>query len=97
MYEIQVVNKKTYLGKGEYIGRPSPLGNPFFMKDESYRDSVCNQYKLWLEKNKNIPAIRKELLRLLNIAKKGPLVLICWCAPKRCHGESIRDMLKSLD
>ncbi len=27
------------------------------------------------------------------LAKHGKLVLVCWCAPKPCHAEIIRDAL----
>ena len=35
--------------RGEYVGRPSPLGNPFAMRDECQRDAVVDAYARWLE------------------------------------------------
>ena len=48
MKMIRVVNKRE-TSVGEYIGRPSPLGNPFWMADESQRDAVCDKYADWLD------------------------------------------------
>lgn len=80
---------------GEYVGRPSPLGNPFPMKSEEDRDRVCEEYALWLGdmSGRNI-CVMDELKRLKGIYKEeGSLTLLCHCHPKRCHAESIRDML----
>lgn len=30
-----------------YIGRGSPLGNPFVMGSEDDRDLVCDKYQIW--------------------------------------------------
>ena len=38
---IKVVNKKHYKGKGFYIGRGSPLGNPFSSKKSKYNTILC--------------------------------------------------------
>jgi len=38
--------------------------------------------------------VRNELNRLYRLYKQyGCLKLYCWCAPKRCHAETIRDVL----
>ena len=75
------------------VDRSSVLGNPFFMADEKQRDRVCDQYVVWLEKNKQENwSVISELLRLQELYKKhGKLRLFCWCAPKRCHAETIRE------
>ena len=81
------------------IDRSSPIGNPFIMHNESERDLVCDQYEKWLEeqlasKNKTVC---NEMNRLYLIYKKyGKLNLFCWCAPKRCHGETIKKKLESV-
>jgi hypothetical protein len=80
-----------------YVGRPSPLGNPFAMDSEADRDSVCEQYEAWLRRAyREQPGVRAELLRLLRLlrlAQAGPLELVCWCAPLRCHADFIRTAL----
>jgi hypothetical protein len=80
----------------QYIGRGSPLGNPFVMKDESQRELVCDQYRDWLygEIAERNPVVIAELERLYNHALSyQTLTLGCFCAPKQCHGEIIRDVL----
>jgi hypothetical protein len=80
-----------------YIGRPSPLGNPFVMKSERERAHVCDQYEEWFATqvaNKN-ERVLNELRRLYKLARsRDELVLGCFCAPKRCHGDTIKAFLE---
>ena len=72
------------------------LGNMFVMKDESERDLVCKQYEIWLYERVGLQdvAIINELIRLAAIYEKhGRLRLFCWCAPKKCHAETIRELI----
>lgn len=85
----------------------SPLGNPFHMKDEQDRDRVCNEYESWFQDSLEAEdeagdAFREELNRLITMYyKQRQLRLFCWCAPKRCHAETIRKyilkIVQSLD
>ncbi|VVB53278.1 Uncharacterised protein [uncultured archaeon] len=90
-------------GKRFRVDRSSPLGNPFWMQSEFHRDAVCDEYDRWFHEsilkggpltpleNKN-DSIRKAwdyLLMLLDEARKGDIVLMCWCTPKRCHAQTI--------
>ena len=89
---IQVVNKKTFKNTGygiEYIGRPSVFGNPFRIKDENERPVVIKQYEDYFRKHKDL-MMKDELDRLAYIAKNIDLYLVCWCAPKLCHGNIIK-------
>jgi len=70
----------------------SPLGNPFHMRSESQRDRVCEQYKVWFhaEIRKGNKDLLGELHRILSLLMQGKDVeLLCWCAPKKCHAETI--------
>jgi hypothetical protein len=73
------------------VDRASPLGNPFQMKGEKTRDAVCEQYAAHLPEllRRDVAALR-TMQRLVELARKGDLYLYCWCAPKRCHAESIK-------
>lgn len=79
------------------VDRKSPLGNPFIMYCEEQRHDVCNKYHFWFYNQIEIlkePPFILELERIQKIYRKhGVLVLYCWCAPKRCHAETIRDWL----
>jgi hypothetical protein len=75
------------------IDRSSPLGNPFYMANESQRDTVCDKYQVYFDANCN-GKLKQELDRIYEIYKKyGQLRLFCWCFPKRCHGLSIKNYL----
>lgn len=94
---IKILNKRNG-DKGVYCGRPSPLGNPFHMRNEKDRDEVCDRYQEWFDdmvRRKN-PQVMRELNRLKRILDRdGELNLLCWCAPKRCHCETIKRCLES--
>jgi len=81
--------------RGEYIGRAcygcptSPLANPFHIGRDGSREVVIARYETWLRERISAGDRRPlgELRRLLEIARRGPLTLVCWCAPAACHGE----------
>jgi Domain of unknown function (DUF4326) len=64
-----------------YVGRPSPWGNPFPMRSESERDAVCDKF----EKYATERAARDPLW----LAPLQGRDLVCWCAPRRCHAETL--------
>lgn len=94
LYPIAVVNKHHGV-QGEYIGRGSPLGNPYPITTESPREVVIDKYVDYINERlkQNDPVILKELSRLYNIAKVQPLNLMCFCSPKLCHGDVIKHIL----
>ena len=74
-----------------YIGRPSKWGNPFPITSENDRNTVIRQYTYYLRdalENKTIT--KQELLELDNKH------LVCYCAPKRCHGDVIMETIDYL-
>ena len=80
----KVYNKKIDKGIPEdavYIGRPSIWGNPWFMLDESKRNTVCDRFERHVAEN-------AEFRRMIQIQLKGK-DLVCYCAPRRCHGDTI--------
>ena len=89
--EIRVVNKRNYTGDGEYIGRPSPLGNPFRIGEDGTREETIQKYRTWLweQMQQQTPAYI-ELLQLAKKAERVPLNLVCSCAPEPCHGDIIK-------
>jgi hypothetical protein len=93
-----LIGNKRHGDHGFYVGRPSPLGNPFDMISESDRERVCDQYEEWfLMKCANGDKdVRRELKRLRALhAKRGTITLICWCYPARCHAETIKRWLEA--
>ena len=80
------------------VDRASVLGNPFYMQSESQRDKVCDLYEAYFDEKMQDTSSKfyKEIQRLYGILKEyGELELFCWCAPKRCHAESIKKYLEN--
>lgn len=61
-----------------FIGRPSKWGNPFVIGKHGTREQVILKYIDWIQ---NQPHLMNSLSEL-----KGKN-LICYCAPKLCHGD----------
>lgn len=64
-----------------YIGRGSPYGNPFVIGKDGDRDDVCDKYEQYLLNN-------PQLLQAVKTTLRGRDV-VCFCAPKRCHGDTL--------
>lgn len=107
--QINILNLRNTKPQHEWqvrVDRTSVLGNPFYMRSENYRDEVCDKYESYfndmLKRSKhsgssNVKAkvFVQELRRLYKIARTyGKLELFCWCAPKRCHAETIKRFLE---
>lgn len=97
---ISVANKRGYAGtrNGAYVGRPSPLGNPFKIGRDGDRDAVIARYAAWLDTRLADPdsAQSRELSRLRALWRQaGVLTLWCWCAPLACHADVIKARLET--
>lgn len=91
MFKITVVRRGT--PRSVYIGRGSIFGNPF---KEGTRDENCDAYQEYFDKRVKEDEAFKEALRQLwrRGKQKGELKLACFCAPKRCHGDTIKAFLE---
>lgn len=81
------------------VDRTHILGCPFRLKSEADREAVIFRYELWL--NSEITKGNQRVLDELNYLSElytahGELRLFCWCAPKQCHAEKIRDAIYSI-
>lgn len=95
--DVRVVNKHHGEG-GEYIGRGSPLGNPWPIQGFDTREIVIARYKVYLRQQieNNNKGVISELERLGNIAiTTGSLNLQCFCSPLPCHGDVIKEVLEN--
>ncbi len=98
---IKIMNLHTSKPTRPYdvcVDRTSVLGNKFHMKkNEHGRNAVCDDYIDYFDKESmNIINVefQRALRKLMSLYKKhGQLRLFCWCAPKRCHAETIREYL----
>ena len=93
------VGNKQHGAKGMYVGRPSPLGNPFAMQGESTRAQVIRDYEDWLAEQLLDPhsAASIEIHRLAALARKQDIGLVCWCAPKACHADIIKRTIAAIN
>jgi Domain of unknown function (DUF4326) len=93
---IHIENKKTYRGDGIYVGRKMPglpgsaLGNPFRTGRDGTRVQAISMYRRWLwEQIKLKNEAYDELRRIAELARRGDVTLVCWCAPEMCHATVI--------
>lgn len=79
----------AYIGrKGK--GRQGYFGNPFPLVVEKDRQFVLEQYKKYFYlRVENDPEFWYQVMSL-----KGK-ILLCFCAPKACHGDIIADWIDS--
>lgn len=100
---IEIVNMKTAGTRScKRVDRATVLGNPFHMRDRSLaeRNRVCDAFAAWFpEAWRKSPAMREYMASLAaDYVVDRELTLGCWCAPDRCHAETIRDeLLKFID
>ena len=93
------VGNKQHKAKGIYVGRPSPLGNPFAMQGEATRAQVIRDYEDWLAEQLLDPKspANIEIHRLAALARKQDLCLVCFCAPKACHADIIKRTIEAMN
>lgn len=102
---IRLKNKKNHSPNPSetdvYIGRGSPLGNPFPIRGSDTRNVVCDKYENYFYSKVYSPGdpLRDEVIRIYKLAKAGRTInLICFCYPLKCHGETVLGFLvKHLD
>lgn len=96
---INVVNKYAFKGTSStYIGRPSPLGNPYSIDANNTRDDVIRGYEKYLP-NAYLKSekVRKAIDSLVERYLRGEEInLLCFCAPRRCHGDVIKKFVIGL-
>lgn len=95
MYHVEVVRQHS-CKNSEYVGRPSALGNPYPIGPNANRNKVCDDYEDWFhtQVETNDRLVQHELMRLHRIGKiNGVVRLGCFCAPARCHGDTIAAFL----
>ena len=101
---ITIVNKKTDdCEDAVYVGRGSPLGNPYSHKLSTMaefqvetRDEAVERYRGWLMAQLLQKGwATKTFMELVRFYQDfGYLKLACWCVPKRCHAEVIAEMVE---
>lgn len=111
-YPICVVKKSAihkgmfrthYIENGNvYIGRGSPLFNPYSSKPSAHknvvmvesRDVAIARYKLDLYNGMLKPEAYLALKELNELSSNTSITLVCFCCPEACHGDVIREYLE---
>lgn len=97
MIEIMNLRRDTMQLPWDFrVDLRSPVGNPFTIGGLQNRDQVCDMYKKYFDQESGSPLFRVYLDNMLVAYKMyGELRLFCWCAPKRCHSETIKGWLEN--
>lgn len=92
------IGNKRHSARGIYVGRPSPLGNPFHMRSEADRAAVIRAYERWLREQlqDDGSAASRAIRDLAERARKQDLCLLCWCAPLPCHADVIKRVIEEI-
>ena len=107
---VQIVNLRTTKTCDFRCDRMSPVGNPFIMRSEADRDTVCDNYETLFDQTMHdttlddnekafgmtgtVKEFRTYINRIVEHHRQhGSVTLGCWCSPKRCHCETIRQWI----
>lgn len=71
-----------------YIGRPSPLGNPYRVGAGGTRAEAIQKFETYARQSPRVLAMIRDL--------PEDAILGCWCSPKPCHGSIIVQLWKEL-
>lgn len=76
------------------------LGNPFAMKNQSNeeRDRVCDEYEKMISEGKSATANahKQRFERIILRMREGKsIALYCYCSPKRCHCDFIKEYVET--
>ena len=86
---------------GICVGRPSPLGNPFWIGPDGTREQCIAKYRVWLSYKLSAdpsPAaskVRSMYFHLVDLAREGDLRLLCHCAPEACHADVLAESVQA--
>lgn len=77
----------VYVGRGSHFGNPFPIGTEF-----GDRDEVIERYKIHL-----FGMVITGKLILTDFLPLRDKDLICYCAPKACHADFLREVVLSFE
>lgn len=92
-----VINHVREFLPGFYIGRGSPLGNPFQIGKHGTREEVIVKFEEWFENALTVHAPSAQSIAFQQLreelAEFGLVRLNCFCHPQACHGHVIGERL----
>jgi len=90
---VEVINK--YKASPEertravYIGRPSPLQNPFPITDSCNREQSIERFRAYFIAR--IIERDQRILSAIESLKEDDLIM-CYCKPAACHGDTVKEI-----
>ena len=83
------IGNKHHGDTGKFVGRPSPLGNPYHIGSDGTRSEVIEKYRDWLSFKilRSDPVVVAALRDL-----QEDDTLVCFCHPLACHATIIDDL-----
>ena len=96
---VRVVNLQNYELKDNEVlikvDRSTPVGNPYYWREDGlYAEEAYYIYEPYFYKKVKEPgAFRDYVAHIYRAALKQDVALGCWCAPKRCHAETIASFI----
>lgn len=94
--ETTVVNKRNHVANHDdvYIGRGSRWGNPYVIGKDGTRGAVITKYTILMHDRLTGPYGDEWKLHLRNLRGR---TLVCYCAPKQCHGDVLIELMRYVD
>lgn len=91
MSSLTILNRHHYHGAAiptpnVYIGRGTPLGNPFTKAEHGERALELYRVHLWAAIQRRDPEILKAL------ALAPGTFIVCSCRPSPCHGDVVAEV-----
>ena len=82
-----------YMGRGQ--GNTNGLYNPWEMKDKSdeERNRVCDLFQNSFDSSDTLKNTANKLYRFCLDENFEDMNLMCFCSPKRCHCDTIKNYL----
>ena len=97
MNNVTVINMRWQKAHDYRCDRQSPVGNPYYMRDKSLqeRDLVCDKYEDYFNRCVSDPLNAPKgfidyLTKMVKASQERSITLGCWCAPSRCHCDTIK-------
>lgn len=97
-----VFRKYALVGGLAYIGRGSPLGNPYSSKKSKHdvtevkdSDEAIARFEDDLYNRKLEPEAYQMIGEIILQRKRTMITLVCFCKPNRCHGDVIREYIEN--
>jgi Domain of unknown function (DUF4326) len=80
------------------IDRGSPLGNPYRITASMTRNQAIAYFRQDLERDIREKGPMYHQLRFIaeRLREGHDIILMCWCAPRRCHGDAIIEQVNRL-